>query len=109
MYENRDDTLPRANDVMGHFKRNVKVAALNKMRDAFKAGWSSPIKITNPLDFKIEVSFGRTLPLDVVEAVEAELKEHGWTNYTMVINSVDGVSTHNLTVLLNHEEAAKYA
>lgn len=108
MYEGRDDTLPRASEVLGHFKRNITHDALNKLRDAFKEGWKSPIKITSPLDFKIEVSFGRTLPVDALKAVEAELNAHGWTNHIMVTKSVEGVASHHLTVMLNHEEASKY-
>jgi hypothetical protein len=110
MYDsNRDDTIPRATEVLGHFKRNITADALNRLRDAFKAGWKSPVKITNPLDFEIKVDFGRSLPDDARKAVESELAHHGWANHIFTTHVVDGVAADQLLVKLDHTEACKYA
>lgn len=109
MMHERDDTLPRATEVLGHFRRNITADALNRLRDAFKAGWKSPIKITNPLDFEIKVDFGRSLPDDARKAVESELVLHGWTNHKFTTHVVEGVAADQVLVKLEPAEARKYA
>ena len=110
MYETRDDTLPRANEVLAHFKRNVQNEALTKMRNAFKAAWTSPVTVTNPLHFKVSVWFGRVLPDDIIKAIHAELKEHGWDTYALGLATPDnGSEQHFLGVTLNPLAASPYA
>lgn len=111
MFEQRDDTLPRAGAVLQHFRRNVEAEMLNLMRDEFKKQWSSPIQIKNPLDFKVEVWFGRVLPADILKAIESELAEHGWKNCYLDLEAKEegGEKQHYLMVKLDHAEACKYA
>lgn len=109
MYEDRDDTLPRASAVLGHFKRNITHDALTKLRDAFTNAWKSPVTITSPLDFEVGVDFGRVLPDDTKKAIESELTLHGWDNYILTTGNKDGVEQHVLVVKLNHAEASVYA
>ena len=111
MFEQRDDTLPRAANVMSHFRRNLEAATLNMMRDEFKKQWGSPVQIKNPLDFKVEVWFGRVLPPEILKAIESELTEHGWKNYHLDLSAQEegDEKQHYLMVKLDHTEACKYA
>lgn len=111
MYEDRDDTLPRPGAILTHFRQNIERAALIKLRDAFDKAWNSNTKISSPLDFKVEVWFGRVLSDDVKRAVESELTTHGWTNYKFEVK-VNRTSEQNetfLTCSLDPEKAKAYA
>jgi hypothetical protein len=111
MFEQRDDTLPRAGVILSHFRRNLEAEMLNIVRDEFKNQWSSPIQIKNPLDFKVEIWFDRVIPEDILKSIHSELAEHGWKNYLLDLKAkeVGGTMHHYLLVKLDHAEACKYA
>lgn len=109
MYESRVDTLPRADEVLGFFCRNLEHVALTKVRAAFKVAWDETAPISSPLDFKVAVEFGRVLPDPVLKAIETELQDHGWTNFVFDAVEVDGVKQSTLVVKLDHSQASEYA
>lgn len=109
MYETRDDTIPRADEVLGFFCRNLEHAARVKMREAFKAVWNETAPTSSPLDFKVTVKFGRVLPDPVLKAIETELQDHGWTNFVFDAVEVDGVKQSTLVVMLDNSKASEYA
>lgn len=111
MFEERDDTLPRPGAILNHFRQNIQLAALTKMRKAFEEAWNSNTRVDSPLDFKVIVWFDRVLPDDVKRAVESELTTHGWTNYTIEVRD-NPLKDHPETVLnckLDPEKAKLYA
>lgn len=107
----RDDTLPRADSVLSHFKRNLEHEMLSLVRDEFKRNWSNTVKIKNPLEFKVEVWFDRVLPESIVKAIHSELALHGWTNIFLDLKAKPegGTKYHYLLVKLDHIKATEYA
>lgn len=109
MYETRDDTIPRADEVLDFFCRNLEHAARVKMREAFKAVWNETAPTSSPLEFKVFVEFERVLPDFILKAIEDELKAHGWTNFVFDVKETDGFKQSTLSVMLDHDKASEYA
>lgn len=115
IYDTRDDTLPRPSDIIGHFKRNLRIDVLDKVRQAFKKSWGAPIKIKSPLEFRVEVKFGAVLPDDIVKDVQKELADHDWKTYTLATqkrmegSAQDPELEHVLVVKIDPKEAEQYA
>lgn len=107
----RDDTLPRQQAIIDHFKRNMIIEALELVRQAFSVAWSAPITIKDPTEFEVSVWFDRVLPDAVVQAIESELAEHGWTNYvlTPAYKTDCSTATHHLLAKIDVELAHEYA
>lgn len=104
-FDTRDDSFVRPKEVLGHFRRTIEREALQKMYDAFAQTWAQTKDADCPLDFKVNVGFGRVLPDDVVKRIEKELKDHEWTNYRLEV----AAGQHLLLVKLEPEEAKPYA
>lgn len=110
MNVNRDDTLPRADSVLSHFKRNLECEIMALFRKEFKRSWDIAVKIKNPLEFKVEVWFDRVLPEYIVKAIRSELAFHGWTNIFLDLKAKSEGSemNHYLLVKLDHNTVTEY-
>lgn len=110
-YENRDDTLPRAESVLEYYKCTLERKLLEQVRAAFKASWSKIEQFETALDFTVEIWFDCVIPEYILKAISSELVTHGWTNHVLMLKAKNPGDTmhHYLMAKLDHIKACEYA
>lgn len=85
-------SIPTHEEVLNHFRRNLRIDVQNRLEEAFASYWKSPTPVDEPIDFKLVVKFDWELHEDQVQQVESCLIEGKWENYSWYINYETGCS-----------------
>lgn len=98
--------IPSHDDVLAHFKRNLRSDALHELEEGFKNYWKAPVPVKSPEAFHLEIKFSWRLQDDIKSDVQNTLAEAGWKNYEFIVKEN---GDYVLDIRLDEEQAKRYS